>query len=377
MKINKLLLNLFLISLVFVSCSDDPDPVVAPTPEPSKGNFEGGIIVSAEGNFGNKDGSVSFVGSNLNSLATNFIYTGVNNAQLGGLIQSIAFNEDEAYIILNDVNTIVVVDRYTFEKKAEIKGKVDPTTKKKTGLNNPRYMAFANGKGYVTNWGEGGDKTDDFLAVVDLKTKKLLESKQISLDNGVERIISKNNKLYVTHLGAWSSNNIVSVVDLGASNAVTKITVKDNPDEIFVDNSGNLVVLSEGKPTYGGAPDYAVISNTTSAISFINASTNKVTREIVFPENQRATLLSYDNGKIYYYKGADKKVYEIAETAKSLATSGIDVGRIYGMSAKDNNIYAVEYAFTKLSKLTIYDASKGKSKYSSVVGLGASKIYFN
>lgn len=377
MKIKNLFLNLFLISLIFVSCSDDTNETIAPVVKKLKGNYQNGIIISAEGAYKKKDGSISVVNKDLNSLATNFVYTGVNNAQLGGLIQSMAFDGDNAYIILNDVNTIVVVDRYTFKKKAEIKGKKDKKTGVKSGLNNPRYMAFANGKGYVTNWGEGAITTDDFLAVIDLKTNKLLEDKQISLDNGVERIISKNNKLYVTHKGAWSSNNIISVVDLGSNNAVTKIKVKDNPDEIFVDKSNNLIVLSEGKPTYGGAPDYKLLSNTTSAISFINIGTNKVTKEITFPKNERATLLAYENGKVYYYKSADKKVYEIKESATALATSGFNVGRIYGMTAKDNNVYTVKYAFTSLSKLTVYDASKGKSKYSSVVGLGASKIYFN
>lgn len=366
MKIKNLFLSLFLISLVFVSCSDDTNNPVAPVVESSKGNYEKGIIISAEGAFGKKDGSISFVKEGLTDLATNFVYTGVNNAQLGGLIQSIAFNGDDAYIILNDVNTIVVVDRYTFKKKATIK----------TGLKNPRYMAIANGKGYVTNWGAGADTTDDYLAVIDLANNTITTEK-ISLDNGVEQIVTVNNKLYVTHKGAWSSNNIVSVVDLGKNNAVTKITVKDNPDEIFVDKSNNLVVLSEGKPTYGGAPDYKLLSNTTSAISFINTGSNKVTKEITFPENERATLLAYESGKVYYYKSADKKVYEINESATELATSGFSVGRIYGMTAKNNNIYAVEYAFTSLSKLTVYDVASGKSKYSSVVGLGASKIYFN
>lgn len=373
MKIRNLFFKLFLASLVFVSCSEDETPVA-----PSLGSYENGIIVGAEGNFGKKDGSVSFIENNLGSIATNFVYTGENEAQLGGLIQSIAFTDTDAYIILNDANTIVVVDRYTFKKKAEIKGKVDKATKVKTGLNNPRYMAFVNGKGYVTNWGEGADTTDDFLAVIDLSTNKLLESEQISLANGVEQIVSKDSKLYVTHKGAWSSGNIVSVVDLASNNAVSTITVKDNPDEIFVDNSGNLIVLCEGKPTYGGPPNYEVTGNTTSAITFINTTNNTISKEITFTENERATLMSYVNNKIYYYKGSDKKVYEINETATKLAsTGGINVDRAYGMAVKENNLFVVKYAFTSLSKFTAYDLTTKNSIYSSPIGLGASKIYFN
>ena len=362
MKITKMIFKLLLLSLVFTACSDDAEEFPEVT-----GKYNNGLIISAEGAFGNKDGSISYVNNDLNRLATNFMYTGVNNAQLGGLIQSIAFTDTEAYIVLNDVNTIVVVDRYTFKKITEIK----------TGLGNPRYMAIANGKGYVTNWGSGANTTDDYLAVIDLSTNTI-ESTTIPLDNGVERILATNNKLYVSHKGAFSSNNIISVVDLSANNAVQKITVKDNPDEMFFDVSGNLIVLSEGKPlTYGGAPDYAVLTSTTSSISFININDNTVTKEITFSDNERATQLSYNNGSIYYYMGSEKKVFTINESDTTLATDGITTGSIYGMAVKDNSLYTVSYNFTSLSKLIVTDLSSKQELYTAPVGLGASKIYFN
>ena len=265
MKITKSIFKLFVLSLVFTSCSNNDEEFPEIT-----GNYKDGIIVSAEGSFKSKDGSISYVNENLNRLATNFIYTGVNNAQLGGLIQSIAFSDTEAYIILNDVNTIIVADRYTFKKITEIN----------TGLANPRYMAISNGKGYVTNWGATNYTTnDDYLAVIDLSTNTL-EASTISLSYGVEQIVASNNKLYITHQGAYSSNNIVSVVDLSAGNTVTEIEVNDNPDEMFFDVSGNLIVLSEGKPlSYGGADtNYAVLTSTTSSILFItgNSSSNSI-----------------------------------------------------------------------------------------------------
>ena len=362
MKIAKLIFKLFLLSLVFTACSNNTEEIPEVT-----GRYNSGLIISAEGSFGNKDGSISYVNNSLNRLATNFMYSGVNNAQLGGLVQSIAFTDTEAYIVLNDVNTIVVVDRFTFKKITEIK----------TGLGNPRYMAVANGKGYVTNWGSGSDTTDDYLAIIDLENNTI-ESETIPLDNGVERILAKNNKLYISHKGAFSSNNIISVVDLSSNNAIQKITVKDNPDEMFFDDYGNLVVLSEGKPlTYGGAPDYAVLTSTASSILFINISDNTVTREITFSDNERATQLFYNNGSIYYYMGSEKKVFTINEADTALATEGIATGSIYGMAVKDNNLYTVSYNFTSLSKLIVTNLSSKQEVYSSPVGLGASKIYFN
>jgi hypothetical protein len=362
MKITKSIIKLFLLSLVFTACSNEMEEI----PELS-GNYKNGIIVSAEGSFGNKDGSISYINENLNRLPTNFIYTGINNAQLGGLIQSIAFSDTNAYVILNDVNTIVVMDRYTFKKKAEIK----------TGLKNPRYMAIANGKGYVTNWGDGGNTSDDYLAIIDLSSN-IISDEKISLENGVERIVAKNNKLYVSHKGAFGSNNIISVINLASNNTVEKITVKDNPDELLFDNSGNLIVLSEGSPlTYGGAPDYAVQTNTTSSILFIDIADNTIRKEINFNENTRASQLTYVNGKIYYYMSAEKKVFTINETDTELASDGISVGSIYGMSVKENKLFIVSYNFTGLSKFRVLDISSKDEIYSAPVGLGASKIYFN
>lgn len=363
MKIIKSILTIFTISLVFASCSNNE--VLIPE---ATGNFNNGVIISAEGNFGSKDGSISYVNNSLNRLATNFLYAGVNRVQVGGLIQSITFSDTYAYIILNDANTIVVADKNTFEKVTEIN----------TGLGNPRYMAISNGKGYVTNWGSGADETDDYLAIIDLATNTI-EENTIKLANGVEQILSRNNKLYVSHKGAWSSNNIISVVDLAAENNVVTIDVKDNPDEMFFNDANNrLIVLSEGKPlSFGGAPNFSVLTNTTSAISFIDLETNEVEREIVLDENVSASLMSYENGNLFYYIAGEEKVFEMSEDATTLASEGITVNNIYGMNVRDNQLFTVSFAFTSLSQLNVFDTKSKENVYSTTVGLGAAKIYFN
>ncbi|KAF9657691.1 MULTISPECIES: YncE family protein [Tenacibaculum] len=361
MKITKLLLQLFLISIVLISCSSE-DKIV----EVIRDKYDNGVIVSGEGLYGNKDGFISYVNNEL-SESQNFIYAGKNGALLAGLIQSIAFSETDAYIILNDANMIVIADRYTFKKKGQIT----------TGLNNPRYMTIVNGKGYVTNWGDGANENDDYVAIIDIETNTI-EENTISLANGVEQIVNKGNKLYISHKGGWSSNNIVSVVDLNNNNVVSTITVKDNPDDMAFDATGNLIVLSEGKPLeYGPAPYYKATKNTPSSISIINTTDNTIIKELAFPENKRATYLAYSNNKIYYYQGNTDKVYGIKETANELAEEGIDVGVIYGMNVRDNQLFVAEYEFQEVSELMVYDINTKNKIYSTEVGVGASKIYFN
>ena len=363
MKILKSVLKIFIFSFTLLSCSsDDIDTrTIEITPDTK---FENGFFVSAEGRFGNNDGSISFINEDLSS-TTNFAYNKVNGVQLGGLIQSVAFNGENAYIILNDVNTIVVIDRQTFKKKAVVTSK----------LKNPRYMTFSGGKGYITNWGDGNVETDDYVAVLNLETNKI-ENETISLANGVEQIISKDNKLFVTHKGGFTSNNIVSVVDLSANNKVEEIIVKDNPDELFFTDNGNLVVLSEGKPEFDD--DFNLIGRSTSAISIIDLNIGfEVELEIDFPENENASLMSYENGKIYYY--SNNKVFEIPDTATELAANeqGIEVGNIYGMNVINNTLYTVSFAFTTFSEFKAIDIETKSTKFSSSVGLGSSKIYFS
>lgn len=85
--------------------------------------------------------------------------------------------------------------------------------------------------------------------------------------------------------------------------------------------------------------------------------------------------MSYSEGNIYYY--SDNRVYKISETATELGADGLDVGDIYGMRAKNDKLYTLEYAFSELSKLRIIDYETESDLYATAVGLGASKIYFN
>lgn len=163
MKITKLLGVLFLGGILFTSCSDDP------TPSLPKGDYENGILISGEGTTA-VSGSVSFVSNDL-SIVENTIYKKVNNAEFGEYVQSIAFDDDRAYIVADNQNTVTVVDRYTFDKAGTIT----------TGLSTPRYMTVVGNKGYVTNWGATDNDNDDFVAIVDLNSLVVEEKVEVAL----------------------------------------------------------------------------------------------------------------------------------------------------------------------------------------------------
>ena len=210
MKISKFLLSLFLLSILLMSCDDDDEPQLP------KGDYENGILISGEGS-GAGSGSISYVSDDI-STVQHEIYSAVNTGkELGTYLQSVAFDAANAYICVDQSNSITIVDRYTFEEKGIISD----------GLILPRYITIENGVGYATNWGSAMDGTDDFVAVIDIDTYEVTST--IAVGNGPERIVAENGKLYVSHKGAWTTNNVVTVIDI-ASKANSEIMVKDNQD---------------------------------------------------------------------------------------------------------------------------------------------------
>lgn len=356
MKLNKLFLFIFTISLLLVSCSDDDDGVDLP-----KGDFDNGILISHEGTFGGVTGTVSFIPEDL-SAVQNDIYNATNGEDLGVFQQSIGFNGDLAFIVVDNASTITVVNRYTFEKVSTIT----------TGLSTPRYITFFNNKGYVTNWGDTASSTDDFIAIVDL-TDYTVESTTIPVSEGPEQIVERNGTLYVSHKGGFGFNDVVTVVN-GTTNETQEIKVGDKPDELAFDNAGNLWVLTEGKTVFDAS--FNIVEQTPGALVKINTTTNTVDTTINFTGTDQPSLMVYNNGTIYY--ALNEAIYAINETSTDVASTSIISGNFYGMQVNGNNLYAVDAGdFASKGTMKVFDLSTNEETNSLEVGIVPAKIYFN
>lgn len=363
MKLNKLALIALAIGVTFTSCSNDDDATTGFTP---KGNYENGLIILNEGAFFGGNASVSFVSDDL-SLVENDVFNNMNEELLGDTAQSMAFSGDLAYVVVNVSKKIEVVNRVTFKSVATIS----------TGLVNPRYMAITGGKGYVTDWGDGTDPSDDFIAVVDLATNTITST--ISVVEGPEQIAANNTTIYVSHKGGFSSNNIVSTIDV-ATNALQTITVNDNPDEITFDNSGDLLVLCEGKVIYN--TDYTeVIDHTIASITKISTSNNTVISSIEFPFGSHPRLFTIDaNTQDMYYYLSDS-VYKIGAGESTLPIDSIFDETLYGggsLAVRNNQLFTTKTDFVAdTGELNVYDLSSNTVIDTKELKEGASKIYFN
>jgi hypothetical protein len=192
MKFSKLFLVALVSAIFFVSCTEDDNN----KNETPLGDYDKGALILNQGGFFKGNASVSYLSDDFVTQQNN-IFSLVNpTITLGDTAQDIGFNGDLAFIVLNVSNKIEVVNRYTMKHVATIK----------TGLNNPRYIAFSNGKGFVTNWGDGGNTADDYVAVVNLSN---YSTTKIPVAEGPERIIADNNKLYVAHAGGFGYGNTI------------------------------------------------------------------------------------------------------------------------------------------------------------------------
>lgn len=291
--------------------------------------FTDGVFVLNEGGAGSGNASVTYLSDDFAQVQYD-VFGGINSGEaLGDTGQSMGFHGDKAYVVLNISNEIKVVNRSTFALIATI-----------TGLSNPRFIAFRDNFAYVTCWGDGGDAHDDYVAVIDLATN--VQSTTISVNEGPERILQINGKLYVAHQGGYGFGNSISVIDSASHSVTATLAVGDVPNSI-VENNGFLYVLCGGKPFWASA-------ETDGALSKIDLATDTVVSTVPFTAAHPANL-EIAGGQMFYSVDADIFKADLTATAWpaeplfSIAPQG--AYGVYGMDILNDQLYvgdAVDYA---------------------------------
>jgi YVTN family beta-propeller protein len=352
MKFNKLVVAVLAGSLFFVSCSNDDDTTEAPS-----GAYDNGVLVLNQGNFNAGNASVSFISDALT--VENNIFQTNSGRVLGDVGQDIGLEGNNAYIVVNNSGKIEVANRYTFAPVATI-----------SGLVNPRYIAFENGKGYVTCWGAGAIATDDYVAVIDLATNTV--STTIPVAEGPEKIIEENGKLYVAHKGGFGFGNSVTVINTANNAIVTTITVGGIPGSLEEEN-GTLYVLSEGYPSYAA-------TETAGSLTRINMTNNTVISTTNFAGTTHPSNLVIEGGALYYtvdntvFKGG---LLNLALPTTPLFTADIATGTsLTALTVEDNTIYIGSGSFSANGNVKTYSLT-GTLQQTLAVGVAPTGFYFN
>lgn len=355
----KRVLMIAALAVFFASCSnDDEQGFVDDLP---LGAYDEGVLILNQGNFGQDNATISYL-SNDFSIFQESAFSTVNPTKvLGNTAQDIGFYNDFAFIVLNASNKIEIVNRYTLEYIATID----------SGLDNPRYIAFSNGKGYVTNWGDGGVATDDYVAIINLSNYSI--SGTIPVVEGPERIVENNGNLYVAHQGGYSYGNTVSVINATSNTVSTTIPVGDVPNSLQVKN-GVLYVMCGGKAAW-------TLDETLGKLVKINLSTNTVSSSIDFANGNHPSNLYISNDIIYYTQDSD--VFSMGLNASTLpsttlfSTFGQGVYGVYSFAVENSKIYVGDAGdYNSNGKVYVYSLT-GTLENQYTVGVIPAGFYFN
>lgn len=341
-------------SVFLVSCSDDDNNEEnAPLP---LGAYDNGVLILNQGNFNGGNAEISYLSDDFSTFQ-NGIFGIVNDAELGDTGQDIGFYEDRAFIVVNHSETIEVVNRYTFKKIATIT----------EGLYNPRYIAFANGKGYVTNWGDPENPNDDYVAVINLSTLQVVST--IAVAEGPERIIENEGILYIAQTGGYNYGNSITVIDTSL-NIKVAIGVGDVPNSMEV-KDGLLYVLCGGMPSF-------LPGETPGRLVKVSILTRTVLGQLDFPAGQHPSNLVIDKTALYYIEG--KKVFKTTPGTTALPTTAListnSLG-LYALEVRDDKVFLADAGdFNSNGKVSAYTTS-GTLVQDYTVGIIPAGFYFN
>lgn len=364
MKTNKWLRMALLMLVFLTSCSNEE---TTPSPYVPQGDFDSGVLVLNEGNFQQPNASISYVSFDF-SRTQNDIFFGVNpDTTLGDTAQSIGFNGNLAYIVVNASNKIEIVNRYTMVKVGAIT----------SGLESPRYIAFANGKGYVTTWGSGVG--EGRIQIINLGSNTVTST--ITVNDYPNKIIEHAGKLYVSHNNLGEKGKTISVIDAGTDSVGSSIEVGDLPDTMKIEGD-HLWVACNGKLDYNN-----IANNTVGRIVEINLNSNSIIQSL-FPASASARIIHMDlyGDHIFYTVGNGIYRFPLTGTAlPALPSFTAAVEDLYGFAVKNNKIYVGDSkGFLVNGQVSIYSSGEqfdpnpiGTLLKTVEVGLGPNGFYFN
>ncbi len=351
MKKSNLLFYVAFLAIFISSCSDDDEDVKEP-----EGDYKSGYFITNEGPFQNGSGTITFVEDG--GPVSQNVYKTVNGEDLGNIVNSMGIADDKAYIVVNNSNKVVVVNRYTMEKEAVIIG---------DDISNPRYFVAGDGKGYISNWGDPFNTEDDFITVISLSNNLVLTT--IPVGEGPEKMLLDGGKLYVCLQGGYGQNNKVVVIETEDNTIDANLVVGDVPNSILYDRNSDIWVLCQGKPDYSG-------EETNGSLFKIEPRTNAIS-SIDFTTSQHPSLLNYDQENLYY--NLDGKVFRFGINDSELPTEAIDGldGFFYAMSTDNGELYATDAGdYASEGSLKVFNLVSGDLMQTISTGIVPGQVVF-
>lgn len=255
-SVNIKLVSLAMMILALCACRKDPKPLPAETnqlaPDPSA--VLKGMYLANEGNMNMNKASLDYLDFRKGIYTKNF-YNQVNpevTKGLGDVANDIGLYGNKLYVVVNISNKVEVVDVRTGKRIGQI------------DISNCRFVAFANGKAYVSSYASGVANPNVANGIVaEIDTTSLRINRTVAVGRQPEELEVVGNKLYVANSGGYSPpsyESTVSVIDLASFTEVNRIVVGINLHRLKADQYGDLYVTSRGD--YYNIPSKLVVIDT-------------------------------------------------------------------------------------------------------------------
>jgi len=274
--------------------------------------FNNGIFIINEGQFSNSNASLDYFLPHKDTVFQK-VYQTINNEALGDIFQSVSFDDENLYLIINNSGKIIVVDRERLTKKGTIEG-----------LPSPRQMVYS-GSGnlwYVSNL------FSEHLYVVNTATMQIVD--MIYTQSSTDPLLRVNNQLYI---GLPNTNILLTKKD--GLNVFDTLQVNKGASSLVKDNNDNVWLLCYGDFYESGS----------AAIFKINTQTQSVEKTIPIAEGFPSELVYSQKENALFYLNNDLFKLEIDATSEPARPHIRASGRtIYGVTVDEprNELYLAD-----------------------------------
>lgn len=350
MKFNRFLTAVFaLVLLVVASCQDDDVSYI------DQETSYSGILVANEGSFNKPDATVDYLSSDLSTSALD-VYRSVNNESIGDVLQTIGFKGTNAYFVINNNNKIIIANRFTLKKSAEIT----------SNIANPRYIAFSESQYYVTN--------NNFFDVKKLNIYNNTDNtfvKSIDFERYAEKVVEASGNIVVQTDGSTYDSNFN---ELPTGHTITIVKPSTNAVDKTITLPDNGII--KDLVSYEGFA-YALSSTATDSYIYkINSATGAITTTTLtnVPNVQK---LRIDSGNFYFIDAANK-VYSKNMTATTSTVNALFTTPAfsYSFDVIDGKIFVSNSSFTGESTSYVYSLNGSQIK-TFKSGIGTNGFYKN
>lgn len=311
--------------------------------------YNAGVVIANEGNYGQSNASVSYYDPATHQVS-NGIYASANdNEAVGDVLQHVGFHENKAYLVVNNSNKVIVVNRASFVKEAEVT----------EGISVPRYIAFAADKFFVTNTG------DSTVGVYNVSDNSFVSS--ISLGGSMDNLVAVGDKVYVMQ-AAWGTGNSVAVIDANDLSVSSTITLADGLQRITADEDYVYAVCGSG--------------DSHSAFFKIDAATDSVISTFTTDDYTAGSKMAVDSDFVYTISGNNIYAFGVDATAfpadPVITVTDNSWSTLYGFGVGQGFVLTSDaMGFTEASSITAYLASSYTPIGTLSGGMGTNGFYLN